>query len=226
MFKNKLWLSVPFLSLLAMVCRWVQFHLGTDARGLLVPGHPAAWCLGALTLAALACVWFCGESRHSCPQKVAGVCSALLALSILLSRENAAIVSLLPTMVNYIRAGLLLALAICQWKGRKTEPVLYACLCVCTLIDLIVCYQTWSREPQLQSYLFALLGSLSLAAYTYQRAALELNMGSTLWCRRFALAGSYLLLAASVFPASPIRFYSALWLLCGNLENTGSPKES
>ena len=66
------------------------------------------------------------------------------------------------------------------------------------ILRLVASYQVWSRDPQIQDYIFALLGCLCLTAFFYQQTALEAGLGSKIWRLRFAFLGCYLCCAASV----------------------------
>ena len=207
--RSKLTYTVPVLGLFAMAARWALYALGTDARGLLVSHHPAGYGALVLTLLAAAAVWFAREPEKKLKNTV--IQSLALALGLLVDFGEGS--SLFFVLSRYGAAVILAVQALFAFQNKKAPFGLNAGLCVCFILRLIGSYRIWSRVPQIQNYLFALLAELCLMAFAYQQAAGEVGIGSAKWRFRIALMGSFLCMAASV--GTKVQFVYllfALWL--------------
>lgn len=198
--KTDLNFAAPILGLLAALSRNGLYQAGMDERGLLTPGRPEAIYLAVLTLAAVVLCFLNKEPEKS--RFRAGDSYIWFAAALLwpqsLPDTAASTMRLLFALSRYV--GALLAAALAYFAYRKKKPVfgLSAGLCICFILRLVASYQVWSRDPQIQDYIFALLGSLCLTAFFYQQTALEAGLGSKIWRLRFAFLGGYLCFAASV----------------------------
>ena len=194
MHRSKLTFVVPVLGLLAMAARWGLYALGTDERGLLVSHHPAGYVALLLTVLAVAAVWLAQEPERTV--KSTAIQSLALALGLIVDFNEGS--SLFFLLSRYGAAVILAVQALYAFQKKKAPFGLNAGLCVCFILRLIGSYQIWSRVPQIQNYLFALLSGLCLMAFAYQQAAGEIGIGSSKWRFRFALMGSFLCMAASI----------------------------
>ena len=205
-----------FLGLLASLCRNGLYEAGMDGRGLLTPGRPEVIYLAVLTLAA---VVLCFLNKAPEKTRFRAVYAYIWFITALLwpqslSDTAASTMRLLFALSRY--AGAALAAALAWFAFRKKKPVfgLSAGLCVCFILRLVACYQVWSRDPQIQDYIFELLACLCLTAFFYQQTALEAGLGSRIWRLRFAFLGCYLCLATW---SSPQLGYPYLWAGIGVL---------
>ena len=198
--KTDLNFAAPILGLLAALSRNGLYQAGMDERGLLTPGRPEVIYLAVLTLAAVVLCFLNKEPEES--RFRAGDSYIWFAAALLwpqsLPDTAASTMRLLFALSRYI--GALLAAALAYFAYRKKKPVfgLSAGLCICFILRLVASYQVWSRDPQIQDYIFALLACLCLTAFFYQQTALEAGLGSKIWRLRFAFLGCYLCFAASV----------------------------
>lgn len=198
--KTDLNFAAPILGLLAALSRDGLYQAGMDERGLLTPGRPEVIYLVVLTLAAAVLCFLNKEPEES--RFRAGDSYIWFAAALLwpqsLPDTAASTMRLLFALSRYI--GALLAAALAYFAYRKKKPVfgLSAGLCICFILRLVASYQVWSRDPQIQDYLFELLACLCLTAFFYQQTALEAGLGSKIWRLRFAFLGCYLCFAASV----------------------------
>ena len=214
--KTNLLVAAPILGFLAAFSRNGLYQAGVDQRGLLTPGRPEAIYLAVLTLAAVVLCFLIREPERSRYRAVDAYIwfTAALLWPQSLSDTAASTMRLLFALSRYVGAALAAALA--WFAFRKKKPVfgLSAGLCVCFILRLVACYQVWSRDPQIQDYIFQLLACLCLTAFFYQQTALEAGLGSRTWRLRFAFLGCYLCLASW---SAPQLSNSYLWAGIGVL---------
>lgn len=214
--RSQYWIFIPLLGILAMVCRVLLFTLGLDSRNLLVPGSLPEVLLAGLCLLALLCALLAQTPGGRGNRKLSGLTNLLLAAAMLLFREDRGSVAVLLwglfRLGVYASAGALCLLALCRFRGQTPPFGLNAIVCIGLLVRLVACYQTWSHIPQMQNYVFALFGALSLTGFAYQQTARELSLGSPRWRLLFGLLGCFFCLAAAV-PSQPFYFLAGLWML-------------
>lgn len=195
--KTNLLVAAPILGGLAALSRNGLYQAGVDERGLLTPGRPEAIYLAVLTLAAVVLCFLIQEPEKTRPSHV--IPYTWFATAMLWPQSLSPAASMKPLLIVSQAAGAVLAAAMVYFAVRKKKPVfgLSAGLCVCMILRLVASYQVWSRDPQIQDYIFALLACLCLTAFFYQQTALEAGLGSKIWRLRFAFLGCYLCFAAS-----------------------------
>lgn len=195
--KTNLLVAAPILGALAALSRNGLYQAGMDQRGLLTPGRPEAIYLAVLTLAAVVLCFLIREPEKTRPSHA--IPYAWFATAMLWPQSLPSAGAMKHLLIVSQAAGAVLAAAMVYFSIQK-KPVfgLSAGLCVCMILRLVASYQVWSRDPQIQDYIFALLGCLCLTAFFYQQTALEAGLGSKIWRLRFAFLGGYLCLAASV----------------------------
>lgn len=196
--KTNLLVAAPILGGLAALSRNGLYQAGMDERGLLTPGRPEVIYLVVLTLAAAVLCFLIQEPEKTRPSHV--IPYTWFATAMLWPQSLSPAASMKPLLIVSQAAGAVLAAAMVYFAVRKKKPVfgLSAGLCVCMILRLVASYQLWSRDPQIQDYIFALLACLCLTAFFYQQTALEAGLGSKIWRLRFAFLGCYLCFAASV----------------------------
>lgn len=196
--KTNLLVAAPILGTLAALSRNGLYQAGMDERGLLTPGRPEAIYLAVLTLAAVVLCFLIQEPEKTRPSHA--IPYTWFVTAMLWPQSLSFAGAMKHLLIVSQAAGAVLAAATVYFAVRKKKPVfgLSAGLCVCMILRLVASYQVWSRDPQIQDYIFALLGSLCLTAFFYQQTALEAGLGSKIWRLRFAFLGCYLCFAASV----------------------------
>lgn len=197
--KTNLLVAAPILGALAALSRNGLYQAGMDQRGLLTPGRPEAIYLAVLTLAAVVLCFLIQEPEKTRPSHV--IPYAWFATAMLWPQSLPSAGAMKSLLIVSQAAGAVLAAAMVYFAIQK-KPVfgLSAGLCVCMILRLVASYQVWSRDPQIQDYIFALLGCLCLTAFFYQQTALEAGLGSKIWRLRFAFLGCYLCFAAGLAP--------------------------
>ena len=196
--KTNLLVAAPILGIVAMLVRGMMYSYCIDDRGLLMTGRPEVIYLAVLTLAAVVLCFLIQEPEKTRPSHV--IPYTWFATAMLWPQSVSFAGAMKHLLIVSQAAGAVLAAAMVYFAVRKKKPVfgLSAGLCVCMILRLVASYQVWSRDPQIQDYIFALLGCLCLTAFFYQQTALEAGLGSKIWRLRFAFLGCYLCLAASV----------------------------
>ena len=212
--KTNLFFAAAILGFLAALSRNGLYQAGVDERGLLTPGRPEAVYLVVLTLAAVVLCFLVKEPEKTRPSHV--IPYTWFTTAMLWPQSLFSAASMKPLLIVSQAVGAVLAAAMVYFAIRKKKPVfgLSAGLCVCMILRLVAYYQVWSRDPQIQDYIFELLACLCLTAFFYQQTALEAGLGSKIWRLRFAFLGCYLCFAASSAPEiSYFYTYAAFGLL-------------
>lgn len=215
--KNRKW--IPLLALLSgLVCaglRWLLFRNHTDARGLLETGTLVE--TGIFLLTGLCLVLFAlaarrgwaGENKLAAPgQMLGGLGIFLTALGS--SGQMAGPVGTLWKIMGLVAGICLIVQGVCTLKKRKVPFLLPLAVCVFFLLHLIDNYRGWSSQPQLQKYLFDLLGILSLTFFSYCDAARRVSLGKPRTRIFSGLCAVYFCLAA--IPGTPE--FTVLYALC------------
>lgn len=187
-------LLTAIAGVLGFILRLVLGRFGMDEKGLLVTGHFAGILLFILTALLLAAL-FLGvrELRNISsytrifPASVFGFGGCILAaVGILLSaladlrvqRDNFTVVLFVLTVLCAV---CLVLLGICRMKGTQPGYLLYTCVTVYMMVQLISEYRFWSPEPQLLLYFFPLLAMVFLMLTAYQATCLAAGKGSRRW---------------------------------------------
>lgn len=215
--KNRKW--IPLLALLSgLVCaglRWLLFRNHTDALGLLETGTLVE--TGVFLLTGLCLVLFAltarrgwaGENKLAAPgQMLGGLGIFLTALTH--SGQMAGPVGTLWKILGLVAGICLIVQGVCTLKKRKVPFLLPLAVCVFFLLHLIDNYRGWSSQPQLQKYLFDLLGILSLTFFSYCDAARKVSLGKPKTRIFSGLCAVYFCLAA--IPGTPE--FTVLYALC------------
>ena len=215
----------------AFALRKLLYANGMDARGLLVRNSPLEIALMVLTGVALTLVALtarraeaCGESA-SLPAALGNVAAGAGILATVLTAA--------PGMGGYLETawrylGLaapvcLLLAAIAGAFGRRPFFLLHVTGCLFFLVHIVTRYQVWSAVPQLQDYVFALLGAMGLLFFSFYTAAREAGCGNARMRLGMGLAAIYFCLAELARSSSPALYLGGLvWVLT---ELTGEKKE-
>lgn len=196
---------------LALICGGVGLALhklllvaGMDERHLLVPGHPLEIALWVLTAAFLVFAGFAvrtlggkGDYAANFPQS-----TAVMGWNVFFAAGILWTVSQTPAMEGALGQiwrvlGVLAALGL-AWAGYSRRLGKVPCfaahmvLCAFLTIHLVTHYRTWSGDPQLQNYVFTLLGSVALVFFTYYHTAFDVGFCKRRLLMTAGLAAMYL----------------------------------
>lgn len=212
--------------LLGMECQHLRRLLYSeylDSIGVLETGTALEWGIYALTLFSL--LLFAIAARN--PREMDDTSSPILAAlgqlvgglgfgwtALRFHGEMPGLLGTLWRILGILSAFCLLWSAYCTITGRKPHFLALLVPCLFWLIHLIDNYRGWSGQPQLQSYLFALLGTMAMTLFTYYTAAEVVGMGKPRLQTFTALCAGYLCLAAMLPGAEKMQLLcmtSALW---------------
>jgi len=231
--KNNKGRAVPFLVLL---CGVVAFRLrrqlyltALDHKGLLLRGTAPEIGLLLLTVGVLLLLVLTkgsgsGADRYEdcyCAGPVAAVGHVAMAAGILQTvLTGMSSVTGYPGMVwrwlGLVSPFCLLLAGGFRLFGKKPFFLLHVVPCLFLMVQVVCNYQTWSGNPQLQNYLFGLLGTLAMALFAYYTAAMEADCGDCRMVRFFGLAAGYLCLTELGWTTQPLLYLGgALWTLTG-----------
>ena len=230
---GKLPVMMLIFGLAAYALRWGLYAAAVDARGLLVRNSPLGIALAVLTVGAL--VWILLAVRKQ--PNTDGFAASLPAAVGSLAAGGGIVVTVLtaaPGMGGYLEAAwywLGLASSVClllagisRAFGKKPFFLLHVVVCLFFLIHLVTRYQLWSSNPQLQDYVFALLGAAALMCFSFYTAAQEADCGKERMKLGMGLAAIYLCLAELARSACPALYFGGLvWV---QTEFAGKQKET
>lgn len=219
-------LAALVMGLACQIGRWTLYRTAVDATGLLTAGTPLEW--GSYALSVLAIGLFAAaagklrETEVSSEPILAGLGQLIGGLglgwtAVRYSGEMPGLLGILWKILGIVSALCLLWSALQTFQKKTPHFLALLVPCLFWLTHLIDNYRGWSGQPQLQSYLFALLSTMAMALFTYYTAAEAAQMGKPR-LRVFAgLSAGYLCLAAMLPGPEKTRilfFTSALWALC------------
>ena len=216
-------LAALVMGLACQIGRWTLYRTAVDATGLLTAGTPLEWGSYALSVLAIglfaAAAGKLGETEASSEPILAGLGQLIGGLglgwtAVRYSGEMPGLLGIAWKILGIISAICLILSAFQSFQKKTPHFLALLAPCLFWLVHLIDNYRGWSGQPQLQSYLFALLATMAMALFTYYTAAEAAQMGKPR-LRVFAgLSAGYLCLAA-MLPGPEknqlLFFTSALW---------------
>lgn len=185
---------LPYLTVslggVALVLRRVLYTVAVDEKNLLAAGHPLEILLWLVTAAAavlvIGSVWKLKGSNlyednfgASLPAQAGCFAAALGILLTVLFSGSRLMDSLKPAwkVLGILSAPALVAAGLCRKAGKQPFFLLHLVPCVFFAVHMLGHYQTWSNNPQLQDYVFSLLGGIALALFAYYQAAFDVGVG-------------------------------------------------
>lgn len=218
-------LAALVMGLACQIGRWTLYRTAVDATGLLTAGTPLEWGSYALSILAIglfaAAVGKMGETEVSSSPILAGLGQLIGGLglgwtALRYPGEMPGLLGILWKILGIVSALCLLWSALQTFQKKTPHFLALLVPCLFWLTHLIDNYRGWSGQPQLQSYLFALLGTMAMTLFTYYTAAEVVGMGKPR-LRVFAgLSAGYLCLAAMLPGPEKTQllfFTSALWAI-------------
>ena len=216
-------LAALVMGLACQIGRWTLYRTAVDATGLLTAGTPLEWGSYALSILAIglfaAAAGKLRETEVSSEPILAGLGQLIGGLglgwtAVRYSGEMPGMLGNLWRILGIASALCLIWSTWCTFRRKNTPFLLSLAPCLFWLVHLIDNYRGWSGQPQLQSYLFALLGTMAMTLFTYYTAAEVVGMGKPR-LRVFAgLSAGYLCLAAMLPGPEKTQILlmsSALW---------------
>lgn len=213
--------------ILALVLRWQLYRTAVDAKNLLIRNHPLSIALTVLTVGVLIRILLsvrkldgacCYEDYDSASfagafgsvAAGAGILVTVLTGSPMTGSylENLWHILGLAAPVCFVLAGIARAL------GKKPFFLLHVVVCLFFLVHIVTRYQLWSGNPQMQDYVFALLGAMALMLFGFYTGAMEADCGNPRLKLGMGLAAIYLCTAELARSACPVLYLGGiLWVL-------------
>lgn len=215
--KKRLANTMTTLGAVLLALRLRLYIVAVDSKNLLISGHWLSyviWAVAAVCLAVVVVAALRTEERKSLSVggPIAALGDGLFALAILIAVLDmdtpVSVLEKARLVVGYLCVPALLVSAVFRAKGK---PVFFGCFCVvCVFFALYMVgfYQTWSSNPQLQDYGFAMLACAAVTLFAYQNAALSVGIGS----RRVWLATGLATVAFGISAVSGSIFSMMLYL--------------
>ncbi len=208
---------------MALVLRRLLYAAAVDHKGLLTPWHPLEGMLAVLSLGTLAAIWLTVRklkgsrvySDNFGPSKGAllGHCAgaAGIVLTVLTDLPPVAgIMSSIWQILGWLSPVCLVLAGIFRLRGRTPFFGLHLVPSVFGMVHLVSHYRLWSGNPQLQDYVFLLLGVVSVSLFSFYSASFEAGEGERVLHLGMGLSAVYLLLAELAHTTNP-------WLCLGGI---------
>lgn len=163
--------------------------VAVDGKNLPVANHPLELLLWVLTAGVLA-LTLAGSWREKPAGKqpalpaaavpaegqlFLGTCLLLTVLT--KTPELSGIVGTVWKCLGALGGVLLITAGIRAQMGKKPLFAAHLVLCLFFSVHIVTHYQTWSGDPQLQHYIFVVLGQVALVFTAYYQTAAEVGLG-------------------------------------------------
>jgi hypothetical protein len=171
---------------------WLYSNM--DEKGLLPAGHPAQALLFILTALTLAVIFLCVRELKPVDKYIglfpAGIGRALGCAAGALGVVAGAVFELgsdvgllgIPVFVTGILAAISLGLtAFYRLQGKRPSFLLHTALTVFFMLYTVARCRTWSAEPQLQEYVFALFACVCLMLTGYYLSVADTRKSGRRW---------------------------------------------
>lgn len=220
---SKLSVMMLFFGICALALRTGIYATAVDVKGLLLRNHPLCIALTVLTFVVLARIALAVRKpegsdayednyRDNLPAAIGNLAAGA---GILATVWNA-----VPLMGGYLETVwhylgflapvCLLLAAVARVLGKKPFFLFHVAVCLFFLIHIVSHYQLWSGNPQMQDYVFSLLGATALMLFGFYAAAMEAGCGN----RRMTLATGF---AAIYLCLGELARSSCPWLYLGGI---------
>ena len=229
---RKLSVMMLFFGIAALAMRKALYATAVDVKGLLVRSHPLSLALTLLTVGVLIRIALTARKQENTGNRegsgfLAALGSVAAGAGILVTVLTGNIVMGSALEIAWYYLGLaapvcLLLAGIARLFGKKPFFLLHVVVCLFFMVHIVARYQLWSANPQLQDYLFSLLGAMALLFFSFYTAAREADCGNERIRLGTGLAAIYLCLAELAQSACPALYLGgAIWALT----ELGSEKE-
>ena len=221
---RKLAVMVLLFGIAALSMRKALYATAVDVKGLLLRGQPLGIALVALTLGAL--IWIVlavwqQENVVNCESgrllPAVGELAAGAGIFLTVRTGNMIVGGSLADAWYWLglAASVCLLLAALAWLfGKKPFFLLHVVVCLFFAVHIVTRYQLWSANPQLQDYVFALLGAMALLFFGFYTAAREADCGNERMRTGMGLSAIYLCLAELARSACPALYLGGtVWVL-------------
>lgn len=208
------------LGILGFLLRRGLYATGVDEKGLLVPGHILEMILLALSVlsAALAVLLTKGGRVEEAERYVSSAgCAALIygiLYQVMMPDAGLAVLNRVYRIFGLAAMLSLIPQALFRVKKKSSFFPSYALLCIFLCLQLVEGYQVWSKQPQLENYVFALGSVLCMLLFTYHQAVRCAGQKPSRLHIAYGLMGIFFGCVASAYGEFTIfHGASAIWLL-------------
>lgn len=219
--------AVFALGLAALGLRWLLYRTAVDEKGLLVKMHPLSIALLVLTAAVLLLIYitvrkqeeatvFADRSPRSIPAALGHAVMAGIILTTVLagSPQTSGYLATVWECLGKAAFPCLVLAGTDRLRGKKSFFLLHVVPCLFLVVHIVCQYQTWSGNPQMMDYVFALLGTMALMFFGFYTAAMEADCGSSRMLQGMGLAAIYLCLAEMANSAYPQLYLAGIfWVM-------------
>ena len=223
---GKLSVMTVLFGIAALAMRRALYATAVDVKGLLMRNQPLGIALTVLTLGVLIRIALAArkEDKDLCETRAsanlpAAVGSVAAAAGILMTVRTGAVFMGSPLenawhVLGLAAAPCLLLAGIARLFGKKPFFLLHVVVCLFFAVHIVTRYQLWSANPQLQDYVFALLGAMALMFFGFYTAAREADCGNERMRLGTGLAAVYLCLVELARSSCPELYLGgAVWVL-------------
>lgn len=224
--KYRLPVLAAILGSAAGVLRAALLLLGTDEKGLLIPGHPLDILVWVITAAAILGVAALvrkldGSQQYDhnfAPSGAACLgCFALaaaIAVTTLTGLGGFAKLDRIRDICGLLAIPAALWAGICRRKGTRPFFLFHAAVCLYLTLYAVSRYQSWSSLPQLQDYVFSVLASCLLPLFGYYQTAFDVDMGNRRMQLGTGLLAAFFCITALAGATDPVLYLGgAIWTL-------------
>ena len=206
----------------AFALRKLLYAGAMDAKGLLQRNSPLEIALMVLTGAVLILVVLSArtakahEESASLPAAIGNVAvgGGILTTVLTAAPMMGGYLENIWRILGYAAPICLLLAGAARVFGKRPFFLLHVAACLFFLVHIVTRYQLWSGDPQLQDYVFSLLGAMALLFFSFYTAAQEAGCGSHRMKLGMGLAAIYLCQAELARSACPALYLGGLvWVL-------------
>lgn len=218
------------LGFIAQIMRRLLYTVAVDEKNLLLANHPLEMgllLLSALTLAFLGLsVWKLDGSGayedNFTPSRQArnGHIAAAVGIALTVLTNQPRMPGNLGSIwqvLGYLSPLCLLAAGLCRGQGQKPFFLLHLIPALFLTMHIVNHYQTWCASPQLQDYLFTLLGTMALMFFVFYTACFDAELGRRRMQLGMGLAAVYLLIAELAATRYPWLYLGGIVLVLTDL---------
>lgn len=220
--------AAAFLGLVGLGLHQLLYVAAVDARGLPVPGHPAAWLLAILSAAVpvlIAVLVFplngTGDFQINFPdgsRQTLGnlvMAGAILGTVMFQRCAMAGAMALVWQWLGLAAAGALLWIGLTRYWGKVPGFALYLPVCLFLCIHVVSHYRLWSGTSEIRSYLFPLLGGCTLLFFTYYHMSFSVGFPRRRMLLTMGLLTLYLGTVGLLDTGYPILWLGSMfWVSC------------
>ena len=223
--------KLPVMMLLwgiaGLALRAALYATAVDVKGLLLRNQPLEIAALVLTAGVLCRILFlirkqkedrCFEDLYSAGLMAAvGQVAAAAGILVTVLTAGSGMGGYLEIAWRYLGLAApvcLLLAGIMRMLGKKPFFLLHVVVCLFFLLHIVTRYQLWSGHPQMQDYVFSLLGAMALMFFGFYTAALEADCGNLPVMMGMGLAAIYLCTAELARSSCPALYLGGIvWVL-------------